>query len=516
MLSKLIYLNWTAFMSKLTKFQTFLVVGYIIFLLILFSNLLGSALVVVMFEREPAFVQEMPWLTAEIRVFTLLVFANIFWILHFSFTSTRLLNMELNRKLLAYGYPVNKLTWHLNLVSFFHPLNIIYNFTWAAFLLIQVRDPMYIPVVLTVVILNYSIIYSIKHRFLRIIEKRFKIVVFTGIFLFFGTLMAIAIISRNPGFILGQFVPPLEELIQYLVYTPGGMMLVSATGNYSITAASATYAFSAVLIFLISRDHFFKTKEGLQNPSKKRTEKETGLLWRYLRRLLGHHAGKIYYYALSHPYNRLFLLSIVLIPAVYIPILLHLQHDLLTAILVPTMLAAVPVALLAMGMANLFGYEYKELLLQKQFPESLEKQLKERFLGVIAVPLCIFYLLTIAEIVYLPQLGSVFSIYISNTFFFVCFMLMFLWSSFYHFQKVNYTSFSFKHPIISQKVTFVMSLILFALGYTVFVPLGDYHLYRQWVMVGLITAITIYLWLNMDMLVKIFNKKILPQIWNSS
>lgn len=516
MLGKLIYLNWTAFLSKLTKFQTFLVVGYIIFLLILFSNLLGSALVVVMFEREPMIARQLPWITAEIRILILLIFSNVFWILHFSFTSTRLLNMEENRKLLAYGYPLNKLTWHLNLVSFFHPLNVIYNFTWAVFLLVQIRDPMYIPVVLTAIILNYAIIYSIKHRFLRVIEKRFKLIVFSAIFLFFGTLLAIAVITRNPEFVIGRFIPPLEDLINILIYTPGGMLLVSATGNYSVSVAAIVYSFSAVLIFLISRDHFFKTREGLQNPSKKRTEKETGLLWYYLRRLLGYHAGKIYFYALSHPYNRLFLLSIVLIPAVYIPILLHLEHHLLTAILVPTMLAAVPVALLAMGMANLFGYEYNELLLHKQFPVKLEKQLKERFLGVIAVPLFVFYLLTIAEIVYLPQLGSVFSIYISNTFFFVCFMLIFLWSSFYHFQKVNYTSFSFKHPIISQKVTFVMSLILFGLGYAVFVPLGDFHLFRQWIMVGLIIAISIYLWLNMEVLVKMFNKKILPQIWNSS
>lgn len=491
-------------------------VGYIIFLMILFANLVGSAIAMVMFERNPMIAQQLPWITAEIRILSLLVFANIFWIFHFSFTSTRLLNMQENRKLLAYGYPVNKLAWHLNVISFFHPLNLIYNFTWLVFLLMQVRNPMYIPVVVAVVFLNYAVIYSIKHRFLRVIERRFKLIVFSGLFLVFGTMLAIAIISRNPQFVLGHYIPPIENIIDMLIYTPGGMMLVSATGNYSLAIASVIYAFSAALIFLISRDHFFKTKEGLQNPVKKRTEKKSGRMWSFLKRLLGHHAGKLYYYTLSHSYNRLFLLSIVLIPAVYIPVLLHLEEELLTAILVPTMLAAVPVALLAMGMANLFGYEFRELLLHKQFPQKLERQLKERFLGVITVPLFIFYILTIAEIIYLPQLGSVFSIYISNTFFFVCFMLIFLWSSFYHFQKVNYSSFSFKHPIISQKVTVVMSLILFILGYAVFVPIGDYHLYRQWIMVALIVAITVYLWQNLDLLVSMFNKKILPQLWNSS
>lgn len=516
MLLKLIYLNWTAFLARLTKFQSVLVVGYILFLLFLFANLLGSALVIVMFEHEPMIARRLPWLTADIRVLSLMIFANVFWLLQFSFTSTRLLNMEENRKLLAYGYPANKLAWHLNLIGFFHPINVIYNLTWAAFLLIQVRDPMYIPVVIAVVLLNYAVIYSIKHRFLQIIEKRFKIVVFSGLFLIFGTLLAIAVISRNPQYILGELIPEIGDLIAMLVYTPGGMLLVSATGTYGLPVAIAVYAFSAALIFLISRDHFFKTREGLLNPIKREKGEKENWLWPSLKKLFGHHAGKLYFYILSHSYNRLFLLSVVLIPAIYIPLLLHLEEPLLTAVLVPTMFAAVPVALLAMGMANLFGYEYQELLLHKQFPVSFKDQLKERFLGIVTFPLMVFYLITIGEIIYLPQLGSVFEIYIANTFFFFCFMLVFLWSSFNYFQKVNYTSFSFKHPIIAQKVTFLMTFLMFGLGYVIFVPLGDFAIYRQWVMVGLIFAIATYLWLNMEMLVAMFNKKILVKIWNHS
>ena len=125
-------------------------------------------------------------------------------------------------------------------------------------------------------------------------------------------------------------------------------------------------------------------------------------------------AGKFYYYVISHPYNRLQALTILLIPAIYVPLLLYIENGYLSTILIPTMLAAIPVALLAMGMANMYGYEHREFLLHKQFPMSFEKQLKERFLGVITVPLFIFYLITIAEIIYLPQLGAVFDIYIAT------------------------------------------------------------------------------------------------------
>lgn len=516
MLTKLIYLNWSAFWERLTKVQSVFVIGYIIFLLFLFFNLIGSALVVVMFEESPMIARQLPWMNGQIRVLTLLVFANVFWLLHFSFTSTRLLNMEENRKLLAYGYPVNKLAWHLNLIGFFHPLNLIYNFTWAVFLLVQVRVAVYIPVVIAVILLNYAVIYSIKHRFLRIIEKRFKLVVFSGLLLILGALVAIAAISRNPEVIFSQLIPEIERLIRMLVYTPGGMLLLSATGTYSLSTAAVVNGFAAALVFLIFRDHFYKTKEGLQNPVHSKRNKGNERLWPFLKKLLGHHAGKIYFYILSHSYNRLFLLSVVLIPAIYIPLLLHLEQPQLTAILVPTMMAAIPVALLAMGMANMYGYEYEEFLLHKQFPVSFEKQLKERFLGLITFPLFIFYIITLAEIIYLPQLGSVFQIYISNTFFFLCFMLVFMWTSFHYLQKVNYTSFSFKHPIISQKVTFLMTFLMFGLGYAIFVPLGEYEVYRQGVMVGLILAIGTYLWLNMNLLVNMFNKKILPELWTQS
>ncbi|MDZ7694950.1 MAG: hypothetical protein U5K69_28180 [Balneolaceae bacterium] len=485
MLRRLIYLNWSSFLARLTKLQSVLVVGYIVFLLILFSNLVGSALLVIMYEQAPQGFKELPWLSPPVRVLILIVFANAFWLLHFSFTSTRLLNMEMNRKLLAYGYPVNKLAWHLNLIGFFHPLNIIYNLTWTVFLLIQVQHPMYIPVIIAVVLLNYSIIYSIKHRFLHLIEKRFKLVVFSGLFLIFGSITAIAIISRNAAYLISHYLPDLQSIIQILTYFPGGLLMASATAEYNLATATVIYGFSALLIFLIFRDHFYKTKEGLLSATSKRTETESSTGWAVLKKMMGFNAGKFFYYVMKHPYNRLFLLTLVLVPAVYIPLLLHLNQSWLTAVLIPTMLAAIPVALLAIGMANMFGYEHRELMLHRQFPQSFEQQLRERFLGITTLPLFILYIITIGELLYLPQLGQVLDIYIANTFFFLCFMLVFLFTSFYNYKKVSYSSFSFKHPIIPQKVTFLMTFLMFGLGYTIFIPLGDYNIYRRWVMIGL-------------------------------
>lgn len=514
MLQKLLYLNWKLFLDRLTNLQTVLLIGYGLFLFIMLVNLMGSALIVVFLDSTSGLQVELPWLTPELHRLILLTFATVFWILHFSFTSTRLLNMEENRKLLACGYPSGALSWHLNLMCLYHPVNMIYNITWLVFLALQIHSFWNIPILVAAVLFNYGVIYSIKHRFLHMVEKRFKVVVFSFIFVIFGVISAMAIISRQTQSILSEVAIQLSQLIDILLWLPGGLLFRSATYVHTPLLTGVLFFFLVLLTFLVFRDHYHKTKEGLMNPSIIRVRKEGNKLWYFLRRWLGHNAGKYYYYVMTHPYNRLQVFAIALIPLIYIPILLIVDFGVISIILIATMLAAIPVALLGMGMANMFGYEQRELLLHLQLPVPFEKQLKERFLGIITVPLFIFYAITIFELLRLPQLGTAFSIYIANTFFFLCFMLVFLWSSFYQYQKVSYSSFSFKHPIIPQKVTFTMSSAIFILGYSVFVPLGEWHSYRMWVMTGLIIAIGIYLFQNFDLLARAFKNRILRKIWN--
>ncbi len=512
--SKLLNLNWRIFLSNLTRLQIILISGYAFFLLIMLANLLGSALVIIFMENDPRLSLEVPWLTPQIYFFILLVFTNSFWLMHFSFTNLRLLNMEENRKLLGFGFPVNKLAWYLNLIGFFHPINLIYNFTWIVFLLVQIDYWYQVPVSILAVLINYSVIYSIKHRFLRIVEKRFMWVVFSILFLVFVVFQGIALFAENSLELIARILPDLMTLNEWLSYLPGGLMLQTAGTPYSIQTALVLIGSGSIILIAVVLDHYNKTKDGLLNPSMKSKKRENGKLWKFLRKWFGHNAGKYYYYVITHPYNRIQFLTIALIPAVYIPLLLQLKYGSVSAVLIPTMLAAVPVALLAMGMANMYGYEHRELLLHLQFPEPLEKQLKERFLGIITVPLFIFYAITAAETLFLPEFGSVWGIFISNTFFFMCFMLLFVWSSSFQYQKAIYSSFSYKHPIFSQKVTFVMSFLIFMLGYAVFIPIGDYQIYRLGIMSFLIMAIGTYLWLQFGLLSKLFNNKVLYQLWN--
>ena len=514
MFSRLLILNWRIFLANLNRFQLLLMIGYIMFLGVMLVNLIGTAIVVVMMDTDPWMATQMPWLTPKVYSFILLVFANTYWVMHFSFTNLRLLNIEENRKLLGFGFPLKRLARYMITISFFHPVNIIYNFTWLVFILIQVKYAYQIPVALLGVILNYVLIYSIKHRFLQIVERRFIAVVVGFIIFVFSLFQLVQLFYENQTKIFIELIPRIETINLWLSWMPGGTLLRAVTVDYGALNATIYSVFMTILIGLIIVDHFNKTCDGLHRPALKKVEEASSKLWHVLKRILGKNAGKYYYYVMIHPYNKLQLLTLAIIPVVYVPLLLNVNYEIAQKVAIPTILAGIPVALLAMGMANMYGYENRELLLHLQFPVKLEQQLKERFLGVIIFPLLVFYFITVMELLFIPEVGSVAHIFVANTFMFLMFMLLFIWSSYYQYQKAIYSSFSYKHPIIPQKVTFILSFMIFSIGYMVFVPLEGLEWYRLTIMGVVIAIIGIYLIGHMEVLVNLFKKRILMRIWS--
>lgn len=515
MIPRLLYLNWKLFLARLSRLQAALLIGYTLFLVGMFINIMGTAVVVIFLDSTTTQLDmDLPWLTPEIHHLILLTFASVFWVIHFSFTNTRFINIEENRKLLAFAYPSHSLAWHLNLMSLYHPVNMIYNFTWLVFLGLQIHSLLNIPLLVCAVFLNYGLIYSIKQRFLKLMERRFRLIIGSGLFIFFGVILSVAIISRDPEAIFEPLAIQLSQVMSVLYLLPGGLLFQSATNSFTAGTTALILILMLSAIWLVFMDHYTQTRRGLLNPSYKKVNKKISTLWAFLKRWMGLNAGKYLYYVMIHPYNKLQLVAILIIPIVYIPILLFMDFGVITQVLVLTMFAAIPVALLAMGMANMFGYEHREMLLHLQFPVSLKRQLQERFLGVITLPIILFFVITVLEILYLSQLGTVFGIYIANTFFFLCFMLFFMWSSFYQYQTAQFSTFSYKHPIVPQKVTFTISMMIFILGYAVFIPLGEWQAYRLWFMGTLIGFICLYLMANIELLANAFRKKILLRLWS--
>ena len=355
---------------------------------------------------------------------------------------------------------------------------------------------------------------NVAHRFIRVVEKRFIAVVVGFLILVFVLFQLVSLFASNSSRIFAELIPQVETVNAFLSWAPGGMLIQTVTEYYGWMNAGIIFLFSSLLVGLTVIDHFNKTKEGLLNPGLKKAEEENGKLWWALRKVMGKNAGKYYFYVMKHPYNRLQVLTLTVIPIVYVPLLMNVDYEVAQTILIPTILAGIPVALLAMGMANMYGYENREFLLHLQFPVDLEKQLKERFLGVVILPLLVFYLITVFELLVIPEIGSPLEIFIANTFFFLMFMLLFVWSSYFQYQKASYSSFSYKHPIIPQKVTFAISFLIFTMGYFVFVPLNGLEWYRLTIMSTVIVIMGIYLWRHMDVLVNLFKNRVLMRLWN--
>lgn len=514
MFYRLLLLNWRIFIYNLNKVQVLLIIGYLMFLGVMLVNLAGTAILISLLRTEPWMTLQIPWLTDEIYLFILLVFANFYWIMHFSFTNLRLLNVEENRKLLGFGFPLRRLTMYMALIGFFHPINIMYNLTWVVFLMLQVNHAYQIPVALAAVMLNYVAIYSIKHRFIKMVEKRFVLVVIGFLLLLMLLFKMVSVLTSQSGQIIARLIPDAEIVNTFLSWLPGGLLVQSVTVSYGIANAVIFFIFGLILVGLLFVDHFNKLRAEPQYAGPQKTQEEHSKLWRVLKKVLGLNAGKYYFYIMKHPYNRLQALTLSIIPLVYVPLLMAVDYPVAKTILVPTILAGIPVAILAMGMANMYGYENRELLLHLQFPVSLEKQLKERFLGVVTFPLVIFYVITVFELLVVPEVGKALQIFVANTFFFLLFMLLFIWSSYYQYKKAAYSAFSYKHPIIPQRVTFAISFMIFSMGYLVFVPLNGLEWYRLVIMGTVILVTVVYLWRHMDVLVTLFKKHILPRLWN--
>jgi hypothetical protein len=57
-------------------------------------------------------------------------------------------------------------------------------------------------------------------------------------------------------------------------------------------------------------------------------------------------------------------------------------------------------------------------------------------------------------------------------------------------------------------------MMIFVLGYAVFVPLESEQNYRLWFMSSLIVVICLYMIINIELLAGAFRKKILLKLWS--
>ena len=512
MFKKLLVYNWKVFRHSLTGTKIFVLVLYGLILAFLFAQVISTVFVIVTLQ-ETALSKMFAWYTPERGQLILLGFANVLWLSQFFFTNVRLMKIEENRKLLTLGYPAHQLSRYLTILTFFHPINLLFNITWFVLLMLQFGSAQFVPIAAIVVLTNFSLIFSVKFRIMTVIKSYQKWILVLGL-----TVLAMVGISANYLFSdtfftsFEQHIPAINQAIALL---PGGLIATAHSILYPLAVQLPLIVVCGALCFWLHRDHVFNTRRALQTRSRQQSHQlKTGPLRSWLCSVFGNHGGKYLYYVFSHPYNKIQGLFFLGFPLVYLPLMLgEMGNSGDHQFLILFIFIYAPLGFQLMFLGNMFGYEHREMLKELQFPVLTKNQLKQRILGALIIPAVLLVMVIIVEIFLLDSITQIATALLGNILLFELFLAIFLWSSFNRFEKVQWVSFSFTQPVISQSVAFTISLLMLVMGAAVFISYGAYEIYKQSIMLLVIGVGGFAIYRYIDNIEQKFSSKIIPELW---
>lgn len=513
MFKKLLEYNWQVFRYSLTPAKVVGLLVYGVLLVLIFSQVIGTVYLIVSLQSTELN-QMFEWYTPERGRFITLAFANILWLGQFFFTNIKLLQLDKNRKLLSKGFPLHKLARYLAILAIFHPLNLLFNFTWFVFLMMQFGSFYYMPLALCIVIANFALIFSVKFRVLTVVKSYQK-----WLLVLVLSILILASGSINDIF-SGDFFTGIESYLSSLnllgSFLPGGLLVGVTFLSSSLILHLAILTFCGFLIYFLHRDQIKSTCRGLQAQASDNTNSSTtGKLRSWLCDQVGHHAGKYLYYVISHPYNKIQAAIFLMFPIIYVPFMISRMDELgVMKFIVLFFFMYAPMGFQLIFMGNMFGYEYREMLREIQFPVSIEDQLKERLQGALILPLSLLIIISGAEVVILWGKENLLSILMGNIFIFEAFMSLFLWSTFNHIKKVKWVSFSFTQPVISQPVAFLSGFLMLALSAFVYIGYGSFELYKQLLLIFIVVLFSFWIYRYIANIEEAFASKIIPRLWN--
>lgn len=513
MFKKLLEYNWQVFRYSLTPAKVLGLLVYGVLLVLIFSQVIGTVYLIVSLQSVELN-SMFKWYTPERGRFITLAFANILWLAQFFFTNIKLLQLDKNRKLLSKGFPLHKLARYLAILAIFHPLNLLFNFTWFVFLMMQLGNFYYVPLALCLVIANFALIFSVKFRVLTVIKSYQK-------WLLILVISILIIVSGSfNDIITGDFFTQIERYLSSFnllgSLLPGGLLVGVTFLAPSLIVHTAVIIFCGFLIYFLHRDHIKNTCRGLQAQASDNTHSPTtGKLRSWLCDQVGHHAGKYLYYVITHPYNKIQAFIFLMFPIIYVPFMISRMDELgVMKFLVLFFFMYAPMGFQLIFMGNMFGYEYREMLREIQFPVSVKDQIKERLQGALIIPLSLLIIISGAEVVILWGRENLLSILLGNIFIFEAFMALFLWSTFNHIKKVKWVSFSFTQPVISQPVAILCGFLMLVLSAFVYIEYGSFELYKQLLLILVVIIFGFWIYRYISNIEEAFASKIIPRLWN--
>ncbi|WP_069131903.1 hypothetical protein [Rhodohalobacter halophilus] len=504
-------LNGKLWWRSLRAVEIGAILFYSLFLLLVFGQFVGVGFTLIFASDHAAVQEQFPWYTAEVQYMIHLLFINLVWFAQLFYTKISRLRLNDNRKLLAMGMPLHRLINYMNIAGFLHPVNLLFNLFWFIYLGLMATTIIQAIMVSILIVLNYGLINAIKWRFKRFTAGNSNRI--NGLYGMLAMLFLIFLvqIDLSQYFAKPDVYAPIVN--NWLVYTPG--MVIYSSAIWTPGQLNVLVTFVTVLIcgFLLQRDLYLQTERALLTPASSESNDKENSGVRLFIKWLGLHGGKYFYSVWKHPFSKT---QILLTYFFVIPYIIFISTGtenggFMTSIL----LSLIPVIFLMVLMANMFGFENRELLLTLQAPIQRGQIIRERLHTAFKITAAGL----LSVLIFIPFLYysavTMLQVFIGVIFITLVFAHYVFQSSMTNYKKIEDVSLmSVSNPVVPASVNFTGMFIVVLIGMITFPVLEN----LQWFHItALLAGNLILLFLYIKKLQSVsdsFNEKVIPQLWN--
>ncbi len=511
MFKQFISLNTKLWWRSLHTAEIGAILFYSVVLLLILGQFIAVAITLVFAPEVEMLTEIYPWYTEDVHLMFNLVFVNMLWFTQLFFTKISRLRLHDNRKLLAYGLPVARLSTYLNIAGFFHPVNLLFTLVWIYYLGLMTSTVLQFITVLLLLVVNYGVINSIKWRFKLFASENLKWINSALGIIIVSMIIIASTFDLQPYFSSPQLIAP--SVNEWLKFSPGVIFYGIAGANMSAAVYYGLCAAFVAMLILLHYDLYLKTREALLVPvGSVSSSNDNSTVYRFISRL-GHQGGKYFYSVWNHPYSKTqFLLTYVLV----LPYIIFLNDgSTVSNYMVAVFLTLIPVVFLMVMLTNLFGFENRELLLILQAPITRYSMIRDRFKAALVVSTIALLTSLIAIPFLYDTVYEMMRVFTGLILLNLIFMHYIMNSCINNYKKIEEVSLmSVSNPIVPASVTFLTMFMVLIMGIFTFLLFDQNPLIHILVMIFIIILLGAAFIKKFREIENQFNKKVIPRLWN--
>jgi hypothetical protein len=484
---------------------------YSLFLLFIFGQFVGVAFTLIFVSDHTVVQQEYPWFTEDVQFMVHLIFINLVWFSQLFYTKISRLRLNDNRKLLALGMPLSRLINYMNIAGFLHPVNLMFNLFWFVYLGLMASTLFQAVMVSILIVLNYGLINAIKWRFKRFTSESSKWL--NGLLGLIVMILLLFLVQLDLTRYITQPDVWAASVNEWLIYSPGMIFYSAAVWIPGEIIFLVVFITFMICGFVLQRDLYLQTREALLTPVASDSSEDHTNGIRVFIKWLGSQGGKFFYSVWKHPFSKT---QILLTYFFVIPYIVFISVGNETGgFMTSVFLALIPVIFLMVMMANMYGFENRELLLTLQAPVNRNTIITERFLASFKITL----IGLVSVLVFIPFLyqsvATMIQVFLGVTFITLVFSHYVFKSSLNNYKKIEDVSLmSVSNPVVPASVNFTGMFIVLILGAFTF-PVYESAQLIHIAAIGAGNVVLLFMYIKKMKSVSVaFNKKVIPHLWN--